>query len=101
MYQIQPVLTDTFIVKNHNTQGVTQVSDANRAVFASEVTLNTAIGATVAAKDLPYLTMNDKVFAARYTQGPVLTPLDVLDEDETREVEEDEEEHKHKKHSGK
>jgi len=75
MYALQPALSESFIVKNHNVSGVTQVADAQRTPFVSEASLDTAIGATVAAKDKPYLTMNDKIFAARYAVSGVVNPL--------------------------
>lgn len=63
-----------FVSKNLNVPGAAQPTDANRAVFVSEASLDTAIAAVHAAKDRPNLTINDKVFAARYAI-PAVNPL--------------------------
>jgi hypothetical protein len=75
MYTTEPMNTNNnFVVKNLNSAGATQPTDTDRAVFRSEATLDTAVATVHAAKDRPYLTQNDKVFAARYTIG-VFNPL--------------------------
>lgn len=76
MYALQPIVTANFTHAGHN-MGDT-AADADAQVFAREATIDTQIGATVADKDKPHLTLNDKVFAARYALAGEVGPAVVL-----------------------
>lgn len=74
MRALETIVTANFIVPRLNVTGVTQPTDGEKQAFASETTIDIVANPMHAAKDRPYLTMNDKVFAARY--GIVnLTPV--------------------------
>ena len=74
MKEAQWTVDADFVVKGFGLTGVTQPNDANKAIFVSEASLDTAIATIHKAVDRPYLTLNDKVYAARHSLG-VLTPL--------------------------
>jgi hypothetical protein len=54
--------------------GAALVDDATRAKFVSEASLTTAMAGIHKAADLPHLTLNDKVFAARIKLGQPVAP---------------------------
>lgn len=66
MRALEAIVTTNFIVPRLNVSGQTQPTDGEKAVFASETTLDIAANPKHKAADRPHLTMNDKVFAARY-----------------------------------
>lgn len=67
MHQVQPLVVAGFIEAGHNMGD--DLSDAEAGAFITEKSLDTAIGAVVPAKDKPHLTLNDKVYAARFGSG--------------------------------
>jgi len=73
MKEAQWSVDPDFVVKGWGLAGVTQPTDANKAAFVSEASLDTAIGSIHKAADKPYLTLNDKVYAARFSI-PAVTP---------------------------
>lgn len=54
--------------------GAALVDDATRAKFVSEASITTAMASIHKAADLPHLTLNDKVFAARIKLGQPVAP---------------------------
>lgn len=92
MHNLQAMPDSNFVVKGFNIAGLTQPTDANRANFSSETTLDAALAALVPAKDRPYLTMNDKVYAVRQAvtvfapvTAEVESPPEVIPEEEDTE----------------
>lgn len=75
------IVDSNFPVKGLGLAGVPQPTNLNRSVFVSESSLDTAIATIHKASDLPSLTLNDKVFAARYTIAG-MTPLSTEEEPE-------------------
>lgn len=66
-----------FIVPGFGLTGPAQPVNLDRSKFVSESALDTAIGTIHKAADLPYLTMNDKVFAARYSVAVTIPRAEV------------------------
>ena len=89
MIEQQWMVDADFVVPGLNNPNNAQPTNTDRAKFVSESSLDTAIATVHAAKDRPHLTMNDKVFAARYTVAvtyprasqPIEHPDDDLEED--------------------
>jgi hypothetical protein len=82
----QQAIPDTnFVVKGLNVPGLTQPTDSNRSNFTSETTMDAAITGIVPAKDRPYLTMNDKVFATRYAVAAFSPTSEALEAEEGAE----------------
>lgn len=54
--------------------GAAAVDDATRAKFVSEASITTAMATIHKTADLPHLTLNDKVFAARIKLGTPAAP---------------------------
>lgn len=78
MKDLSLAVDSNFVVRGLGLTGPTQPNDANRAVFVSEASLDTAIGSIHKTADKPHLTMNDKVFAARYSlAGNIIVPSSV------------------------
>lgn len=71
----QQVMVDAnFIAKGLNVSGAPAITDSERNTFVSEAALTAGMVGTHKAADVPYLTMNDKVFAARHNLAS-LTPV--------------------------
>lgn len=74
MRALSAIVDANFIAKGLNVSGAPAITDSERNVFVSEASLIAGMVGTHKAADLPYLTMNDKVFAARYNLAS-LSPL--------------------------
>lgn len=74
MRALSPLVDAGFVAKGLNVSGAPAITDSERNVFVSEVSLLAGMTGTHKVADLPHLTMNDKVFAARHNLAS-LTPL--------------------------
>lgn len=100
MKETAVTVDSNFVVKGLGLTGPAQPNDTNRAVFSSEATLNTAIAGVHKAADLPHLTMNDKVFAARYGIAALSPSPTVFGQEEEPEPEPQDEPSEYGKTSG-
>lgn len=66
MRALDAIVSANFIVPRLNVTGEVQPTAGEKAMFSDEATLDVVANPKHAAKDRPHLTMNDKVFAARY-----------------------------------